>query len=142
MCNIRICASRWCGSVVHLSHMHSISDQGGQSIALSDVEQGSGAIHAIHNLTRPVLLARTIDVIEKSLGLAIHSEIHPARYSPTNRRQALLSTQTLEREQIMNQLAGRGTVKRESVQPAKAARPANNAQIFTPDPMPRPLGTI
>jgi hypothetical protein len=36
----------------------------------------------------------------------------------------------------------RGTVKQESVQPAKAARPANNAQIFTPDPMPRHLGTI
>ena len=36
----------------------------------------------------------------------------------------------------------RGTVKQESVKPAKAARPANNAQIFTPDPMPRHLGTI
>ena len=36
----------------------------------------------------------------------------------------------------------RGTVKQERVQPAKAAGAANNAQIFTPDPMPRHLGTI
>ena len=42
----------------------------------------------------------------------------------------------------LTQPTRRGTVKQESVQPAKAARPANNAQIFTPDPMPRHLGTI
>ena len=31
--------------------------------------------------------------------------------------------------------ASRDTVKRESVQPVKAARPNKNTQIFTPDPM-------
>ena len=31
----------------------------------------------------------------------------------------------------------RGALKRDSVQTAKAVKPTNNAQVFTPNPMPR-----
>src|SRR6476646_6472900 len=42
----------------------------------------------------------------------------------------------------LTQPTHRCIVQRESVQPAKAARPTNNAKRFTPAPMPRYRGTI